>query len=755
MNNLIKIVYDWIGPRGPMSNTEVPNILQLTAVAFGTRPESHKFWTDDIWNKLFQQNSKFQMSSSFTIDRNDEFIFPFNLAWRIPFDHYFLAGSGILEFGHTPSHIIHHVRNHKGYFLLEMGAEAFVQDQHLSLLHSYFGIGNSIPMSKIIYVTGCMNAQEIYENFCNRHNISNNPRDRMNVISFPISQFGLTRALNNPGYKECIYDPNKIPEKLFLSWNRRLRNHRTGLIISLDKIGLVDRSYISAGKVDPENSLIKFEDRIDQFELNRRGITQEDISALVNKLPLVIDGETNNNQMCQDFNNAAREFYVNSLISLVTETNFIESELTLTEKAFKPFKEKHPFIILAVSGALKVLRDMGFKTFGEFWSESYDEIRDHRQRFDEIIRLCKEISEWDQDKILDFRKRVQPIVEHNYLNLKNGPGKSVSEQSYQIVKGTKMKKVLVCGAGGFIGCHLVESLKQHGYHVIGVDLKNPSYSISRADDFRIVDLRDRSQVANLITSDIDEIYQLAADMGGAGYIFTGEHDADIMHNSTLINLNILDEMRVKGVKKILYTSSACVYPEHNQLDPSNPNCEESSAYPANPDSDYGWEKLFSERLYSAYNRNYGIDVRIARFHNVFGPLGSWNNGKEKAPAALCRKILQSNGLIDIWGDGTQTRSFLYIDDAIEGIHKIMAGEYTNPINLGSNRMISINDLARLIANIAGKEITINHISGPIGVMGRTSDNTLIYKLLNWKPHDNLEKGLMSTYNWIKSQMDVA
>ena len=319
-----------------------------------------------------------------------------------------------------------------------------------------------------------------------------------------------------------------------------------------------------------------------------------------------------------------------------------------------------------------------------------------------------------------------------------------------------MKKILVCGAGGFIGSHLVERLKKAGHYVVGTDLKEPLYSKSLADEFYVVDLRDQRNVESLFhTINYDEIYQLAADMGGAGYIFTGEHDADIMHNSVMINLNILDNVRRKNKNaKIFYSSSACMYPEHNQLDPNNPVLSEDSAYPANPDSEYGWEKLFSERLYLTYAKNYGIDVRIARFHNVFGPYGSWNNGKEKAPAALCRKVatVEPGGTIEIWGPGTQTRSFLFIDECLDGVERLMNSDFTGPVNLGSERMISINNLVYLIAGLVNKEVIISNISGPMGVMGRTSDNTLIREKLNWSPTENLEQGLMKTYNWISEQI---
>ena len=315
------------------------------------------------------------------------------------------------------------------------------------------------------------------------------------------------------------------------------------------------------------------------------------------------------------------------------------------------------------------------------------------------------------------------------------------------------KRVLVCGAGGFIGTYLVEALKAKGYYVIGADLKMPLYSESACNKFYKLDLRDPTNIKTIFMNEIDEVYQLAADMGGAAYVFSGDYDADIMHNSSLINLNILDAMVKNNVKRVFYSSSACMYPAYNQEDPDNPLCSEASAYPANPDSEYGWEKLFSERLYLAYARNHGIDVRIARFHNVFGPRGSWNNGKEKAPAALCRKVLESKDIVEVWGPGTQTRSFLYVDECVEGIQRIMDSDYKQPLNLGSTRMISINDLVLLIAQMAGKNVTLKNVPGPIGVMGRNSDNKLIQEKLGWAPKDDLESGLTKTYNWIKEQID--
>lgn len=316
-----------------------------------------------------------------------------------------------------------------------------------------------------------------------------------------------------------------------------------------------------------------------------------------------------------------------------------------------------------------------------------------------------------------------------------------------------MKKILVCGAGGFIGHHLVKSLKKAGNYVIGVDLNFPEFESSSADEFIQIDLRNQQSVSRIITSDIDYIYQLAADMGGAGYIFTGDNDAKIMHNSAIINLNILDEMVKKGINNIFYSSSACVYPEYAQNSADCKKLAEVCAYPADPDSNYGLEKLFSERLYTSYHRNYGINISIARLHNVYGPLGAYNNGREKSPAALCRKIIESNGSIDVWGTGDQTRSYLYIDECIKGILKLSKINFSEPINLGSERRISINNLARLIANIENKEIKINNISGPTGVVGRASDNTLLEKVTRWRPDENLEYGITQTYYWIKNRIN--
>jgi nucleoside-diphosphate-sugar epimerase len=317
-----------------------------------------------------------------------------------------------------------------------------------------------------------------------------------------------------------------------------------------------------------------------------------------------------------------------------------------------------------------------------------------------------------------------------------------------------MRKALVCGAGGFIGGHLVSRLKRDGFWVRGVDIKFHEHAETEADDFVVGDLRDQTLCREIVDGHFDEVYQLAADMGGAGYIFTGLHDADVMHNSATINLNMLNACLKRNIKNVFYSSSACIYPAYNQEDPDNPNCAEDSAYPAAPDSEYGWEKLFSERLYLAYNRNYGMHNRVARYHNIFGPAGTWDGGKEKAPAAVCRKVARAkNGdLIDIWGDGEQTRSFLYIDECLEGTTRLLrTPNFEGPVNIGSEERVTINQLVDIVSDIAGKKLVKNHISGPLGVRGRNSDNRLIKQKLGWAPSQPLRRGLEATYAWIEQR----
>jgi len=339
------------------------------------------------------------------------------------------------------------------------------------------------------------------------------------------------------------------------------------------------------------------------------------------------------------------------------------------------------------------------------------------------------------------------------------------------------RTALVLGAGGFIGSHMVKRLRSEGYWVRGVDLKSPEFSETEANEFIQGDLRDPTFVRRVIRfkgylgnfyasvpdryhTGFDEIYQFAADMGGAGFVFTGENDADIMHNSVTINLNVLEEQRkfnetVGNNTKIFYSGSACMYPEHNQLDPDNPDCREESAYPANPDSEYGWEKLFSERLYFAFHRNHGIPVRVTRYHNIFGPEGTWEGGREKAPAAICRKVAllsEQGGSIEVWGDGLQTRSFLYIDECIEASYRLMQSDFIGPVNIGSEEMVTINELVDTAARVSGKTVEKNHIDGPLGVRGRNSNNDVVRRELNWDYSQSLEEGIRKTYNWISEQI---
>ena len=326
---------------------------------------------------------------------------------------------------------------------------------------------------------------------------------------------------------------------------------------------------------------------------------------------------------------------------------------------------------------------------------------------------------------------------------------------------TETKKALVCGAGGFIGSHMVKKLKLEGYWVRGADVKEPDFSGTEADEFLTGDLTDQAFCDDVTNIEFDEIYQFAADMGGAGFVFTGENDAEIMQNSCLINLNVLEQQRLlnreheRNYTKIFYSGSACMYPEHNQLDPDNPDCREESAYPANPDSEYGWEKLFSERLYLAYNRNHGIPVRIARYHNIFGVEGTWKGGREKAPAAICRKVAElpkEGGTIDVWGDGLQTRSFLYVTECVEATFRLMQSNFQGPVNIGSEEMVTINQLVDTAAKVAGKKVEKNHIDGPLGVRGRNSNNDLIRDKLGWDYSQTLEEGIKMTYDWINNQL---
>lgn len=416
MSEKIDIAYNWIGPKGPIPNTEVPNILNMAAVAESASTNSTRFWNDSIWHLIFCNNEGYDLSSTNFLKSSDTFIYPMALTWRIPFSNYFYQTSGILEYSHTSGQTLHLIRACKGFVLIEDSAEAHISRVQIEQMHEYFK-ANHIPMNKVIYLTGCMNGEQLYEQWCMEHGITD-PRTKMNVFPFPISQDSLAIYFNvyNPQVPE--YDVDKVPEKLFLTWNRRLRPHRVAMGFGLNKLGLVDRSYMSMGLTDPENSSMHITHSYNDYLLKHFVITPEDKHNFVTKLPLTLDGESNINQMCQDFNDATRPYYQNSLVSLVSETNFDSHEVTLTEKSFKPFKEKHPFITVGAPGTLRALKEMGFKTFGDFWDENYDNIADSGDRMEKILRICEHIGTWSPAQIVDFRRRVKPILDHNYENLK-------------------------------------------------------------------------------------------------------------------------------------------------------------------------------------------------------------------------------------------------------------------------------------------------------------------------------------------------
>ena len=424
----IKIVYNWIGPRGPIPNTEVPNLLNIASSLDDVKTDTNKFWADNIWPLIFCNRDSYDIAATTYIDHNTTFVYPFTLTWRIPFTTYFYNDCGLLEYGYTPNHIKHLVRLHKGYFLIDASAEAWVENSHLTAMHSYFEF-HKIPMCKVIYLTGCMNANTLYDNWLQAKGITN-PNQKMKLISFPISQDALAIYFNV--YKPQIpeYNTERVPEKLFLSWNRRFRDHRIALALGLNKLGLVDRSYMSMGKTDPENVNITIQNMYNPYYLGDLNVTNDDLNNFVNKLPLVLDGETNTVKMCQDFDDANRQYYQNSLVSIVTETNFNANEVTLTEKSFKPSKEKHPFIIVGAMGAVQAFRDMGFKTFNEFWDENYDNIPDPKQRMNAIFNVLKYIGSWNNDQIIDFRRKVKHVLDHNYEILK---------KRYSIIVAEKIK----------------------------------------------------------------------------------------------------------------------------------------------------------------------------------------------------------------------------------------------------------------------------------------------------------------------------
>lgn len=432
MSDTIKIVYNWIGPKGPIPNTEVPNLLNSSSVLDDVKVSVTRFWADNIWPLLFCNQPDYQLAPAHCI-QPEVFIYPFTLTWRIPFTTYFYNDCGLLEYGCVPQHIMHHVRMNNGYFLLEAAAEAWVEPIHLQAMHSYFEYHN-IPLNKIIYVTGCMNADKVYNNWLKEKGILDR-KQKMNMISFPVSQDAL--AMYFDAYKPQVpaYDTEKVPEKLFLSWNRRFRDHRIAVALGLDKMNLVDRSYLSMGLTDPENINTTIDRTYNQSYTMDLGITDADINKFVSKLPLVLDGETDTVKMCQDFDDANRPFYQNSLVSIITETNYNSNHVTLTEKSFKPSKEKHPFIIVGAAGTLQAFRDMGFKTFNEFWDEGYDNIIDPRHRMKALLDVMKFIGSWNEGQIKDFRRNVVYILNHNYETLKIRSSKVVTDKIRKLIKG--------------------------------------------------------------------------------------------------------------------------------------------------------------------------------------------------------------------------------------------------------------------------------------------------------------------------------
>lgn len=417
MSEKIKLAYNWIGPRGPIPNTEVPNILTMSNVMTGVEVHTRRFWADNIWSMIFSNHKDYVLSPVRDLNQDDIFIYPFNVMWRIDFERYFYDDHGLIEYSMMPQHILHHIKMSKGYILIECAAEAFASARFFRRMHSYFEHYN-IPLSKIIYLTGCSNANVLYDRWLSEQNITD-PTNKMNLIPFPISQHAISVHFANDKPEEPEYNTEVVPEKLFLVWNRRFRPHRIANVLGLAKLNLDTRSYISMGLTDPENAdkniaTVNNSYLTDGF-LN---INDEECVRFANRLPLILDGETDTHKMCADFDNACRPFYQNSLVSIVTETNFIDDEVSLTEKSFKPSKEKHPFILVGSQGALQALRNMGFKTFGDFWDENYDNIYDPKQRMLALYDIYKYIGSWTNEQIIDFRRKVKPILDHNYEMVK-------------------------------------------------------------------------------------------------------------------------------------------------------------------------------------------------------------------------------------------------------------------------------------------------------------------------------------------------
>jgi len=438
MDEHIKLLYSWIGPNGPIWNTELPNILNLASVSEGgVSINSSKFWNDDAVKFFCHEPYNYDVYPICSMRYNDtrSFVIPYTLTWRIPFELYFNGREGILEFSHMPDRIIRLVREKNGYIMINHSIEAFMSSLHMNALHGYFKNVHGIPLNKIIYLTGCINAQELYDNYCQERNIPDEKNERLSIVTYATS---FDSFVNHTASGMPSYDTEKVPEKIFLMWNRRIRSHRVELVMNLERHGLVDRSLVSFSHVNVDRPSTSSKDSIDRHQLQYVfGITPNIIDKFMNRLPMILDGEQDVNMMCRDYDNASRPYYQQSLISIVTETNFYDDAVSLTEKSFKPAKEMHPFIIAGVSGSLKGMHELGFKTFSEFWDESYDQTKDHFERMHKIMDVMAYIGTWNDQQILDFRRRVKPILEHNHGIIRNaGPKKSL-EKITNIIRGER------------------------------------------------------------------------------------------------------------------------------------------------------------------------------------------------------------------------------------------------------------------------------------------------------------------------------